>query len=390
MATEAAAPQVNAAFRAVVEGIEDELELRQRLIVAFKQGEVALEQEIARQEALNVAKKADLITTFAQEKTLAELILQRTKAKAQYDELIASQKVATREQKRAREEEEKRRKSVLELVEVSKRSVLQNGRLLDALRISRKEYERVELAIERENAVRELGNDAKLDEIELIEVLSQSNQDLEADLKRLEGVYTRQEEAIEEIRGTIRDFSADAITDFGNIGDHFRDLTNRLYKLWFDNVVDRIFAKAGFDALIGQFASVLVGGLGGGAEFGTKDAGGNTVFLRPGSRQHGGPVMPGNLYRVNEGGRSETFLTPQGRGYILPAQDTQDLIRDATRGSGGVNVVQYITLNTQVTGDEDLNRKLGRTVDIAKREAQAMVFNSIKSGGRARSIVGAA
>lgn len=71
-----------------------------------------------------------------------------------------------------------------------------------------------------------------------------------------------------------------------------------------------------------------------------------------GTRRQGGPVSPGSMYRVNEGGRPEVFQNNMGQQYMIPNERGKVISnRDARksenqRAGNTVNVTQNITMRS--------------------------------------------
>ncbi|MBJ9516086.1 tape measure protein [Citrobacter freundii] len=70
-----------------------------------------------------------------------------------------------------------------------------------------------------------------------------------------------------------------------------------------------------------------------------------------GGRRYGGTVSAGNVYRINEDGRSEIFQTAGGQQAFIPNQSGKIIPADKAGGGGGV--VQHITFEINTTGGID-------------------------------------
>src|SRR5699024_5553319 len=57
-----------------------------------------------------------------------------------------------------------------------------------------------------------------------------------------------------------------------------------------------------------------------------------------GTRRQGGPVSPGSMYRVNEGGRPEVFQNNLGQQYMIPNERGKVISNSDAKGGGGVVV----------------------------------------------------
>lgn len=57
-----------------------------------------------------------------------------------------------------------------------------------------------------------------------------------------------------------------------------------------------------------------------------------------GARRQGGPVSPGSMYRVNEGGRPEVFQNNMGQQYMIPNERGKVVSNRDAQGGGGVVV----------------------------------------------------
>lgn len=373
--------QSDDALNGLLETAEKYLANQRALRVAISQSEEAYLREIAAQKAKRMIEKEGVLTVDPEKLArLTELLYQQGLAAEAHKREAAELARLQREQKRTAE-------AIRQLGADQARTTAENNRLLDALQTSHEAYKETKRLIDAENVARRLGITLKSEEAQAIIRLELANAELNDRVQENLDEFKRQEAAVEEIKDSVKDFAASATTDFDSIGDHFRALTNRIFRLWYDNVVDRIFARAGFEQLLSGFASALAGGVPGPAAGAPLPSGLVDARFAAG-RAQGGPVFPGRLYRVNEGGRSETFLSPQQRGYILPARDTRELVSGAASRAGGINVYQNISVNTQVSGDEDLNRKLAATADIAAANAMASFKKQISSGGELRRLVG--
>lgn len=67
----------------------------------------------------------------------------------------------------------------------------------------------------------------------------------------------------------------------------------------------------------------------------------NIAGVQIGSRRHGGPVSPGSMYRVNEGGRPEVFQNNLGQQYMIPNERGKVVSNRDAQGGGGVVVNIY-------------------------------------------------
>lgn len=373
---------INEELDKLTEGYKVQISNQKELRVAIISGDDALKRAMATQKAKQLADKKGLILTDEQIAALAELLYQLGLETDAYRKQANALKVAERERRRLTE--------AVENAGVEQaRTTEENRRLLRALEVGHEAHKETKRLIDAENVARRIGLDLKSDEAQAIVALELANARLNDEVRGRLDEYERHARGVEEIKDSIKDFAADAVSDFEDIGDAFRSLTRRIARLWFENVVETIFQQSGFNNLLNQVAGALLGSLSSGASSGPATGPWTRRSYYPNaSREHGGPVLPGNLYRVNEGGRSETFLTPNQRGYILPAADTRQLLAGARSRASGINVYQNISVNTQVSGDEDLNRKLAETAEVAAASAMASFKKQISSGGELRRLVG--
>lgn len=102
-----------------------------------------------------------------------------------------------------------------------------------------------------------------------------------------------------------------------------------------------------------------------------------------GARRQGGPVSPGSMYRVNEGGRPEVFQNNMGQQYMIPNERGKVVSnRDAQGGGSGVGVViNLIESPDSGRGGEMTSRTEDdqRIVDVivASIRGQERVYDSI-------------
>lgn len=90
----------------------------------------------------------------------------------------------------------------------------------------------------------------------------------------------------------------------------------------------------------------------------------NIASTQIGSRRQGGPVSPGSMYRVNEGGRPEVFQNNLGQQYMIPNERGKVISNsDASKGGGGVVVnIHNAPPGTQAESSEGLDGE--QVIDI--------------------------
>lgn len=162
----------------------------------------------------------------------------------------------------------------------------------------------------------------------------------------------------------------DAIMGAKSLGDVFKGVANQ--------IVADLLRIAIQQAVIKPLAGALFGGLGGGGGGGdgaAKLVG--KIFAGIGGRASGGPVLGGQMYRVNEAGSPgnvEAFV-PQGSGEIIPLGRMNAAPVMGQQGGGTA------TVRLELTGDIDARIQsvsAGVAVEVVKASAPGLIDASAR------------
>jgi hypothetical protein len=139
----------------------------------------------------------------------------------------------------------------------------------------------------------------------------------------------------------------------------------------------------GIGGLLGSIVSAGASIFGGGSSGSSAGLSGRELF----GRASGGPVAPGQFYRVNENatpGRVEGFMSRDG-GQIIPL-GKMDAIRGSGGGAGGEIFVR-VTLTDDLNARID-NRAAGVAVQVTREAAPTIIDaatqNTLATAGRRR------
>lgn len=100
-----------------------------------------------------------------------------------------------------------------------------------------------------------------------------------------------------------------------------------------------------------------------------------------GARRHGGPVSPGGMYRVNEGGKPEVF-NAGGQQYMIPTQRGEVVSnKDATAAANSQQSVPNINVNLIESADR------GGQVESDGQGGMNIFVSQIRNGGDAAKVM---
>ena len=181
---------------------------------------------------------------------------------------------------------------------------------------------------------------------------------------QLERSLQMQVELAQTIGQTFKDNFKDAILGAQSFGDAMRNILNRIANQLLDMAFQSAFSGGLFKTIFGGLGSIFGGGGGLG------DVQGSFMPSNPtfrGAMATGGPVKGGSSYLVGEKGPE--MFTPGVSGMITPNHAL----------GGSVNVVVNVDASgSNVEGDEDQGRELGRLISVA---VQSEIIQQQRPGG---------
>ena len=179
---------------------------------------------------------------------------------------------------------------------------------------------------------------------------------------QLERSLQMQVELAQTIGQTFKDNFKDAILGAQSFGEAMRNVLNSIADKLLDMAFENAFSGGLFKTIFGGLGSIFGGGLG--------DVQGSFMPSNPtfrGAMATGGPVKGGSSYLVGEKGPE--MFTPGVSGMITPNHAL----------GGSVNVVVNVDASgSNVEGDEDQGRELGRLISVA---VQSEIIQQQRPGG---------
>lgn len=204
-----------------------------------------------------------------------------------------------------------------------------------------------------------LGNKARQEAITLRYADADATEEQRRRIQELVQALQKEAETarnLDEFRASFSDAFATAAKDIRSVGDALDTLTDRILDIILRNLGDKLA-----ESLFGAFGASQVGGSAGGSGFFSSLLGN----LFGGGRQHGGPVRPGRVYEVGE--RGPELLEAGGRQFLIPGPQGGTVNQIDNRR----NTRQSISIVVPQTTSRDTAAQIQRRTSRALREFDA-------------------